>query len=215
MRYACAVTAPDQGSTRATAGLTAALMLIAILTGCGGIDRRAPPDAQPPDAEGGACTAVAASQANGGHQHTAADCDPVTYATNPPASGTHYPTWAAYQTYTAPIPWGFLVHDLEHGAIVMVYNCPEGCADEAAQAQALIDGLGPDPSCGGAHFKIVLAPAPDLDVRWAAAAWTWTLRSPCFDRDAFAAFIAEHYDGPDTEAACESGADLSARGWCP
>jgi hypothetical protein len=64
-------------------------------------------------------------------------------------------------------------------------------------------------------MKIVLAPAPDLDLRWAAAAWTWTLRADCFDPQAFASFIATYYAGPDTEAACSGGVDRSAIGWCP
>ena len=165
--------------------------------------------------DGSLCSAVVQGQANGGHLHTAKDCDPVTYQTNPPSSGTHYPDWAKYKTYTSPVPWGFLVHDLEHGAIVIVYNCPEGCADEVAQAQALIDGLAPDKSCGAAPMKIVLAPAPDLNVRWAAAAWTWTLQAACFDRQSFASFIATYYGGPDTEAECSRGVDRSASGWCP
>ena len=112
------------------------------------------------------------------------------------------------------MPWGFLVHCLEHGAIDLVYNCPDGCADEVAQAQALIDGLAPDPGCAGARMKIVLSPDPSLEVRWAASAWTWTLRAACFDKQAFASFIAGHYQGPDTELACDDGADLSAIGWC-
>jgi hypothetical protein len=95
-----------------------------------------------------------------------------------------------------------------------IYNYPGGCADEVAQAQALIDGLVPDPGCAGARMKIVLSPDPSLEVRWAASAWTWTLRAACFDKQAFALFVDEHYQGPDTELACDDGADLSASGWC-
>jgi len=170
--------------------------------------------------DGSSCNVLVESQPNGGHLHIQ-DCAPVTYDSNPPSSGTHYPDWAMYKSYAAPVPWGFLVHDLEHGAIVITYNCPDGCLDEVAQAQALIDGLPTDRSCKGAPMRIVLVPDPglgvngDADVRWAASAWTWTLRAPCFDRDAFASFITAHYQGPDTEAACGGGVDLSATGWCP
>lgn len=163
----------------------------------------------------GTCETLVQSQVNDGHGHTDSDCVPVTYASIPPSSGTHYPDWTAYKTYPTPVPWGFLVHDLEHGAIVIVYNCPDGCPTEVAQAQALIDGLPPDANCHGARMKIVLAPDPTLDVRWAAAAWTWTLRAACFDEAAFGAFVADHYDGPDTEAACPGSLDRSATGWCP
>jgi len=172
-------------------------------------------EAQGASLDGNTCNVVVVNQPNDGHGHTAQDCDPVTYASNPPSSGTHYPDWAEYKTYSAPVPWGFLVHCLEHGAIDIVYNCPGGCPDEVAQAQTLIDGLGPDGACDGAPMKVVLVPDPSLDVRWAASAWTWTLRATCFDKQAFAAFIAAHYEGPDTESACGGGLDLSASGWCP
>lgn len=201
--------------------MLAVVAVFAILTvaGCGGSSSVPAPDAELVDTAGpaldaGACTAVVASQANGGHLHTANDCDPVTYPTNPPSSGTHYPDWAVYKTYASPVPWGFLVHCLEHGAIVMAYNCPGGCADEVAQAQALVDSLPADANCGGAAMKTVIVPDPSLDTRWAAAAWTWTLRASCFDSQSFAAFITAHYQGPDTEMACGGGLDLSATGWC-
>ena len=173
------------------------------------------PDAQMQTIDGNTCNVAVVNQPNDGHGHTAQDCDPVTYASNPPSSGTHYPDWAKYKTYSAPVPWGFLVHCLEHGAIDIVYNCPDGCPDEVAQAQAFIQGLAPDPGCGGQPMKIVLAPDPNLDVRWAASAWTWTLRATCFDKASFASFIAAYYQGPDTEAACGGGADWSSTGWCP
>ncbi len=194
----------------ARATVATALMVAAGLMGCGGTD------SDNGQNDGNTCNVVVQNQPNGGHLHSN-DCDPLTYASNPPSSGTHYPDWAMYKTYAAPVPWGFLVHCLEHGAIDIVYNCPGGCADEVAQAQALIDGLAPDPGCGGAPMKIVLVPDPSLDVgvRWAASAWTWTLRATCFDKQAFASFIAAYYQGPDTETACGGGLDLSASGWCP
>jgi len=201
---------------RTITATTLGLFFAVALAGCGGMGSssgRIASDAQVQTMDGNSCNVVVESQPNGGHLHTT-DCAPVTYASNPPSSGTHYPDWAKYKTYSAPVPWGFLVHCLEHGAIDIVYNCPDGCPDEVAQAQALIDGLAPDPGCG-APMKIVLAPAPDLDVRWAASAWTWTLRATCFDKQAFASFIAAYYQGPDTEGACDGGLDLSASGWCP
>ena len=41
----------------------------------------------------------------------------------PPVGGTHYDQWANFERYTAPVPWGFLVHAMEHGAIVLAYRC--------------------------------------------------------------------------------------------
>ena len=150
-----------------------------------------------------------------GGAHTASLCDPVCYGTLPPSSGTHYGAWPVYKTYSAPVPWGFLVHGLEHGAVEVTYNCPGGCPDEVAAAQAWIDALPADQACPGAPApRVVLAPEPMLDVRWAAAAWQWTLRASAFDPVAFQMFFDAHYDKAP-ESICGGFADLSATGWCP
>jgi hypothetical protein len=153
-------------------------------------------DAPVMEIEGGTCTAAVQQHPDEGALHV--DCTPVpVYQTNPPSSGNHYPIWADFQTYTTPVPWGHLVHDLEHGAIVIVYNCPNGCADEIAAAQMMIDSFPADPICvappNGPGHRFVLAPDPKLDVRWAASAWTWTIRAPCFDPVAFQQFATAHY----------------------
>jgi hypothetical protein len=151
--------------------------------------------------EGGACSAVIENHPDEGATHI--PCTTATsYATSPPSSGNHYCVWADYRTYTAPIPWGHLVHALEHGAVVIVYNCPGGCPDEVTQAQVFIDNLPVDPLCAGTdERRVILAPDPTLDVRWAASAWTWTLRAPCFDQAGFATFLRDHY-GHGREATC-------------
>jgi hypothetical protein len=145
-------------------------------------------------AAGGACSALAEQHPNEGAFHV--DCLPVpTYGTKPPSSGNHYPIWADYKTYDTPVPWGHLVHSLEHGAIVIVYNCPGGCPDEVAAAQAMIDALPVDATCTApTQRRVILAPDPTLDIRWAASAWTWTLRATCFDAPTFRAFATAHYN---------------------
>jgi hypothetical protein len=156
-----------------------------------------PPDVDDGTDDGGttACTVEVAQHPSEGGEHLTS-CQPFpTYQTEPPSSGNHYPVWADYHTYKTPVPWGHLVHSLEHGAIVIVYNCPGGCAGEVARAQALIDQQPVDPGCvSPTRHRIILAPDPTLDVRWAASAWTWTLRAPCFDAAAFGDFIHAHYD---------------------
>ena len=141
-------------------------------------------------------------------------CIPIAYATNPPTSGPHYPVWAAFKTYTTPLPWGFMVHDLEHGAIVISYNCAD-CAADVAALQAYVDALAPDPLCAAPlKNRIVIVPEPSLDVKFAASAWGALLRSSCFDLPALGTFIQAHYaQGP--ENFCVEGSDLSAPGAIP
>jgi hypothetical protein len=186
--------------TAATGGQTAGA------SGAGGDDGGLA-DAPVTEIEGGACTAVVQQHPDEGFLHV--DCTPVpVYQTNPPSSGNHYPIWADFQTYTTPVPWGHLVHDLEHGAIVIVYNCPDGCADEIAAAQKMIDAFPTDPICLASPMgppsghRFILAPDPHLDVRWAASAWTWTIRAPCFDPVVFQEFATAHY-GMGREDLCD------------
>jgi hypothetical protein len=157
--------------------------------------------------DGAACTTLIQEWPDEGFTHVSCTSN-VDYQTEPPSSGNHYACWAAYQTYSAPIPWGNLVHSLEHGAIVIVYNCPDGCDADVANIQAFIEGLPLDSDCAPTLGKnrIILMPDPDpnLGVRFAASAWDWTLRADCFDPAAFRQFFDDHYDH-GREVICSDG----------
>jgi Protein of unknown function (DUF3105) len=154
--------------------------------------------------DGATCTTVIEQHPDEGANHVACTSNPA-YQTQPPSSGNHFGCWPEYRTFAVPVPWGNLVHALEHGAMIIVYNCgTEGCLDETLRAQTFIDHLPADPVCGTSH-RVILAPDPTLPVRWAATAWTWTLRADCFDEAAFSQFYTDHY-GHGLEAVCGSGA---------
>ncbi|MEO8877805.1 MAG: DUF3105 domain-containing protein [Polyangiaceae bacterium] len=159
---------------------------------------------------------------------------PVDYDSNPPSSGPHYPIWAAYQAYVTPVDRRYYVHDLEHGAIDLLYNCgpldgggvveDAGIADAsddgssqneagpcpavAAQLQAIIDAFPSDPLCdptsGEPRVRFVLTPDPLLDVPVAAAAWGWTYKAQCVDTATLTQFATDHY-GQGTEQICANG----------
>ena len=46
------------------------------------------------------------------------------YQHNPPASGPHWPSPAAWGVHSEVLPREWWVHNLEHGGIVLLYNCP-------------------------------------------------------------------------------------------
>ena len=62
----------------------------------------------------------------------------VTWTSNPPTSGPHYPVWAAYDQHYEDLARGYWLHDLEHGAVVYAYRCDAGCPDVAAQLDAIV-----------------------------------------------------------------------------
>lgn len=137
-------------------------------------------------------------------------CSPVTYATNPPTSGPHYPVWAAFKTYATPVPRGFWVHDLEHGAVVITYNCPGGCDQELADLEAFLAARPVDPLClAPVERRIVVTPDPELDVRFAASAWGFALKSDCFDLGFLGPFLDAHY-AMAPESFCADGFDPTA-----
>ena len=133
---------------------------------------------------------------------------PITYGSNPPCGGPHYPRWAMYGAYTAPIPPPYWVHDLEHGAIVLLYKCAGDCPDTVKALRQVRDALPDDPLCTsrgeGVRVRVVIAPAPTLDVPVAAAAWSWTYKAQCVDVPSLQAFVKDHY-GQGEEATCGNG----------
>ncbi|MFZ5896549.1 MAG: DUF3105 domain-containing protein [Myxococcota bacterium] len=123
------------------------------------------------------------------------ECSELAETSSPPAGGSHYPAWAAFQTYTFPVAHGYLIHSMEHGAVVFYYNCPNGCDAEVKAAEELIADQPVDSSCTGtgSSRRAILLPDPSLDVKWAASAWGFTLRADCFDPDVFKRFYTNHY----------------------
>lgn len=157
------------------------------------------------------CKVTQAEQVDEGTPHVA-ECSSATWGSNPPSSGRHYDRWVEYGTYEAPIPWGFLVHNLEHGAIVYSYNCPQGCAEELAALKAMVATL-IDPTCGKA--RVVIVPDPALDVKFAASAWRWTLKADCLQAADFKAFFAERVGRSPEPDVCQDGIKITDGMWCP
>ncbi len=59
-----------------------------------------------------------------GAEHTT-NITGITYNSNPPTSGPHFPVWARRGVYDRVISDGHLIHSLEHGYIVLSYNCSQ------------------------------------------------------------------------------------------
>jgi len=188
---------------------------------CGG--KIGPPDGHPPpqDAFGGAerldapyfpdasCTVKIESPPLLPGNHVAIGTDITTWDSNPPSSGDHFPIWAAFQEYPTPVPRGYYVHDLEHGAVVLLYNCAlladagtsDAGGDAGSACDALIAGLRQvvasiptDPLCDPSiRVRYVLTPDPLIAYPIAAAMWGWTYNADCLDLPTLEAFAQDHY----------------------
>jgi Protein of unknown function (DUF3105) len=154
-----------------------------------------------------ACTVVEVSNIPEPDFQHITPCTPITYATNPPSGGNHWPIWGAFAQYTTPLPREMYVHDLEHGAIVLSYNCPDACPDVVAALAMVFDGE-VDPLClslgAGPAARMVLTPDPLLPTPIAASAWGATYTATCIDLPSLRQFTNDHY-GHGREDFCTDG----------
>jgi len=104
---------------------------------------------------------------NQGQEHLAPGETFDGYNSNPPTSGPHDPQPVEWGVYDSPIPKEKLVHNLEHGGMLILYNCPGGCPELVQQLQQ----FGERYVTGGQ--KVVVAPYPGMDSRLALVAWTY------------------------------------------
>jgi hypothetical protein len=125
----------------------------------------------------------------------------VDYQHVPPASGSH---WSA--AGTAPVAPGVYaqileeeqwVHNLEHGYVVILYDCPSGCEPTlTAELEALFDAA-PQSTLFNKK-KLVIAPYSGLPARITAIAWDVQLYLDAFNAQTLLDFYARYLDqGPE------------------
>ncbi len=124
----------------------------------------------------------------------------ISYRTRPPTSGAHYDAPSpSYGMAEQEVPPGNWVHNLEHGAIVLLYNCPSGCPDLVAQIKDLYASLprGRNGRLGGRLLAVKYA---DMDHKLAVAAWGRLLELDDFDPDQIRKFYDAYIDrGPECQ----------------
>lgn len=110
----------------------------------------------------------------------------ITYNSNPPTSGSHYPFPAPWGIYKqAPVD-EFLVHNLEHGGIVISYNPNriKGQELEKLKTQAR--------SLSKFNGRIIVAPRPNLDTPMALTAWNYLKKLDRYDPKMVKLFYDTH-----------------------
>jgi hypothetical protein len=112
--------------------------------------------------------------------HTTED---VIYFDPPAVGGPHDYCWIDRGVYPAPVSDERLIHNLEHGDVGILWNCPQGCAAEVEQWVAAAQSVGE---------AIIVSPNPDLPRRFAIVTWEHRLLLDCVDTAALSAFYAAH-----------------------
>lgn len=142
-------------------------------------------------------------------------CGELPLGSSPPTGGDHFGVWADFRAYDEPVPWGFLIHSMEHGAVVLAYRC-EGDCDELRVALEDLAGTIDDPLCrvgGDALARVIVVPRPDLEAPIAALSWEHAYLATCLDVPSLRAFVEANL-GNAPEDLCVPGVDRASEGWC-
>lgn len=159
------------------------------------------------DAEAGACQAQIRTFPILPSPHILApNYDARVYNSNPPSSGPHCSVWGRYDTFQqTPLPRCNYIHNLEHGAVVLLYNCPEGCPEITGAFAELVANYNHDSVCP--RPRLIITPDAALTTKVAAAAWGATFTANCLDVPALRTlegFARDRYNRAP-EDVCASG----------
>ena len=115
-----------------------------------------------------------------GNRHIRVGTSPaVSYNTDPPTSGPHYPTIVRWGVHQRPIDKGFQVHNLEDGGVLVQYNCGD-CPELVKKLGNLVLGY---------SRYVILAPYPSMKHRIALTAWGKIDTLDAFDEKRITSFI--------------------------
>ena len=120
----------------------------------------------------------------------------VKYNSNPPTSGAHYAVAAEWGIYnTAPVDEK-LVHNLEHGGIVISYNPGQINGQDLEQLRAQVRKL------STINPRVILTPRQNLETAIALTAWGYLQKLDKYDPTAVKNFYDAHIArGPE----CQQG----------
>jgi len=127
----------------------------------------------------------------------------ASYQTDPPSSGAHYSipgqataNWGFYDRSIAP---EYYVHNLEHGGVVLLYNCSGVAADctaDQASVKDFVSKLPKDPQFG--EVKLVAVKYVGPGHRFAMVSWGWRMFMDTWDPTQAQRFYVTHVDhGPE------------------
>ncbi len=145
-------------------------------------------------------------------------------------SGDHFEEWTRVGVYDSPKEDGNLIHSMEHGYVIISYNCTKkftiynlqftinayahegedneatngaeatGSASLSEDCHKLVDQLKNIYEKKGKR-KLIVVPRPNMDSKIALTAWNWIDKFDQFDEQRIESFIDSHRDqGPERTA---------------
>jgi hypothetical protein len=120
--------------------------------------------------------------ANADHGHVEVGSELQSLDDMLPVSGDHYPIWMAWNVvYAHPVMTGHLIHNLEHGGLVLSHRDDE----DAPQLKKAFDLFSPR--------RKLLTPDPTQTTRYAVRAWRWGYEADCYSEAEILEFMNSHF----------------------
>ena len=118
-----------------------------------------------------------------GQQHIPIGQSHPAYNSDPPTSGWHYAEPARAGYYDSPLPDEQLVHNLEHGHVIISYDCGKlpDCDSVKAELQDIVSRF--------QRWKIVAVARENADAAIALTAWGRIDKLDSYDEDRVVAFV--------------------------
>jgi len=172
---------------------------------------------------GGSPAPLGQVQPDMGRNHVA-DGTSVSYPECPPASGNHYSSTLGpipanyYSPNDSTVPQGW-IHNMEHGAMVILYSCALGACDDATQQQLkdLAATLPNSPICGIPRGNIspVITRFEDMKAPFAAIVWGRVLFQDKLDTAQILEFFRTQAELYNPEPQCQRPAATPAPSGAP
>ncbi len=127
-----------------------------------------------------------------GAEHIPVGQQHETYNSDPPTSGPHYAETIDAGFYDTPQADEYIVHNLEHGHIVISYDCSKlaDCDTVKGQLRALGNRYN--------NWKVTIIPRENRDTAIGVAAWGWLDKMDAYDEMRIRQFIDAWRDkGPE------------------
>lgn len=119
------------------------------------------------------------------------------YNSTPPTSGPHYGSMAPWGIRNEPVPYEYLLHNLEDGGIVIYYQCDDNCSELRQTLEEVVDPY------VRAEQRVVLvrndptwsndvAGHVSMETPIAVTAWTRLLPLETVDADRIRGFVSKY-----------------------
>ncbi len=128
----------------------------------------------------------------------------IEWSSNPPATGPHWPSWAGWGRMYETLERGYWMHNAEHGGVILLHNCPDGCPEVVDALVTVVREADVDETCTAPVTKRMIIAADPLlpaGTQVAAVGWNTYYTASCYDPYVVSFVRSRYRHGPEDTCA--------------